>query len=396
MDKKVVDILIVGGGLTGTLLLLALANKGYRVLLIDSTGLSEKASSDFDARTLALSPASVRILQMLKIWPLLQQEATPIETIHVSEQSRFGAALIKSKTSEALGYVVEMQQINRVLAGLIDEQQLLAKAKLIAVDKAASFATISTEKGEMQIEAKLIVAADGTDSTVRKLCDLPIETKDYHQLALVTNIGLARSHHHCAYERFRMAGTIALLPTTKNRVSLVWALSPSEAKRLQALDERAFLQELQKAFGYRLGRFTQVGKRVTYPLRQVTMPKKTAWPFVFVGNASQTLHPVAGQGFNLGLRDVASLVECILKEGLHEAMLETYQQMRQHDAKAITRLTDLLIMCFTSQSRAVILARQWGLMAVDNLPFLKRCLTHYTCGFAGITPDLVCGITLDK
>lgn len=396
MDKRQVDILIVGGGLTGAILLLALANQGFRILLIDSTVLSEKVSPDFDARTLALSPASVRILEMLNIWPLLQQQATAIETIHVSEQYRFGRTLLKSEPQKPLGYVVEMQHINKALYQLVDKDQFLANTRLTSLDKSKGLAILNTENGEIEVQAKLIVAADGTDSTVRQLSALPVKTKDYKQVALVSNIGLARGHQHCAYERFRTKGTIAFLPMTNNRVSLVWALPPFEAQRLISLDEQAFLQELQKAFGYRLGRFIRLGKRVIYPLRQVSMPKKATWPLVFVGNAAQTLHPVAGQGFNLGLRDVATLAQCILQDGLKEEMLLRYQQMRQHDEKAITHFTDLLITLFSSKSPAISLVRHLGLIAVDNVQFLKQCLTHYTRGFAGITPDLVCGITLEK
>lgn len=397
MVERQVDILIVGGGLTGAILMLALANKGYTILLIDNHPLSAKIDTHFDARTLALSPASLRILQMLDVWPLLQNKATPIETIHVSEQYRFGSTTLNSESAnKPLGHVVEMQSINHALYQRLDEQHCLAPAKLIALDKDQGLATVSTEKENYSIKAKLIVAADGSDSTVRRLSALPVKIKDYQQQAIVTNIGLARSHGNWAYERFTASGPLALLPMTEKRASLVWALPPVEAARLIAIDEVRFLQVLQKAFGYRLGRFVRVGKRVIFPLRQITMPKKIAWPIVFVGNAAHTLHPVAGQGFNLGLRDVATLAQCIAQQGLTPAMLQNYQQMRQHDEMAITRLTNGLIEVFTSHVPGMALARNLGLIAVDNLSLLKHCLTHYTCGFAGVTPDLVCGIALDR
>ncbi|CDZ76114.1 2-octaprenyl-6-methoxyphenol hydroxylase [Legionella massiliensis] len=396
MADKQVDILIIGGGLTGAILQLALASTGYRCLVVDANPLDAKVNPDFDARSLALSPASVRILQMLSLWPLLASEATAIARIHVSEQGRFGGANIRGKLEQPLGYVVEMQHINRAIDHVVDKSHILASARLSALDVEQRLATINTPKGELAVQAKLIVAADGTESAVRKLSGLTLKIKDYQQQALVTNIGLARSHHNIAYERFTTSGPLALLPMTEQRSSLVWALSPEEAIKLQALDEASFLHSLQKAFGYRLGRFIRVGKRVIYPLRQVTMPQKVAWPLVFVGNAAHTLHPVAGQGFNLGLRDVASLAQCIIQDGLSEAMLHSYQQMRQHDEWAITHFTNGLIDVFTSRLPGMATARNLGLLAVDNFAVLKRCLTHYTRGFAGVTPDLVCGISLDQ
>jgi 2-octaprenyl-6-methoxyphenol hydroxylase len=396
VNDQHVDLLIVGGGLTGTLLLLALANQGLRILLVDSHPLSAKISNDFDARTLALSSASVRILQTMQIWPLLQPKATPISTIHVSQQQRFGSATIRSEEEDPLGFVLEMQTLHQVLAQLIDKQQVLAPARLTALDVKQGIATISTDKGEQRIQAKMIVGADGTESTVRKLSGLPVKIKDYHQQALVANIGLARGHQEIAYERFTKTGPIAMLPMTSARSALVWALQPLQAEALLALDDAAFLAALQKAFGYRLGRFTRVGTRKTFPLKQVIMPQKTAWPLVFIGNAAHTLHPVAAQGFNLGLRDVASLAQCILQHGVNKTVLAPYQAMRKHDEQAIGQLADSLVGIFASQLPGMAFARNLGLLAVDNIGILKQCLMHYTRGFAGITPDLVCGITLNQ
>lgn len=396
MADKQTDILIIGGGLTGGILQLALADKGYSCLVIDANSLGEKVNPNFDSRSLALSPASVRILRMLSIWPLLESTAAAIARIHVSEQGRFGSTTISGKSEMPLGYVVEMQAINWALAQLLNKEQFLAPAQLLSLDKENGLATVTTPEGELVIAAKLIVAADGTESMVRRLSALPVKVKDYRQQALVANIGLARGHDNIAYERFTASGPLAFLPMTERRVSLVWALSPSEAQQLAAVEESIFLHHLQRAFGYRLGRFQRAGKRVIYPLQQLTMPSKIAWPLVFVGNAAHTLHPVAGQGFNLGLRDVASLAQCIVREGLNDRMLSNYQQMRQHDEWAITQFTNGLINIFSSRLPGVALARNLGLLAVDNFAVLKRCLTHYTRGFAGVTPDLVCGISLDR
>lgn len=389
-----VDILIVGGGLTGAALMMALAGTGFSTLLVEKKPFSDKLHADFDARSLALSPASVRILQMLDAWPLLNASATAIETIHVSEQRRFGSAHLEGAQHNPLGYVVEMQHISRALHQLLDQQQVIAPARLTAINASEGTAILGCSSGDLNVRAKLIVAADGADSSVRMLCGLETEIKDYAQHAIVANIGLARSHQQCAYERFTPTGPLALLPLTGHRSSLVWAMSPHEAERMMALSEVDFLKQLQRAFGYRLGRFMRAGQRVVHPLRQVLMPEKVTGKVVFVGNAAHTLHPVAGQGFNLGLRDVAMLAQCIVREGLGADMLKLYSQSRRFDQAAITHFTNGLIELFTSELPGAALARTLGLVAVDNTPWLKNLLTRYARGYAGITPDLVCGIAL--
>ncbi len=387
-----VDILIVGGGLIGATLMLALANTKYRIVLVDAVPFSSRTDPDFDARSLALSPASTRIMQMLDIWPLLEAKACPIDTIHVSEQYAFGCAHLRSNGIAKLGHVVELQDISHALHHRLDLQQVIAPAQLVALDKEQGIATIRQGDTQLQIKAKLIVAADGTDSSVRAFCDMTANIKNYHQHAIVANVGLARAHQHIAYERFTANGPLALLPMNGLRASMVWALPPDEAKETMALSDKDFLTRLQRNFGYRLGRFTSVGKRVSYPLRQVTMPKQTCGSVVFVGNAAHTLHPVAGQGFNLGLRDVAMLAQCIVQQGINPAMLTHYENLRKGDQTSMSQLTDGLIQVFTSDFPGMGLARCAGLIAFDQIPALKAILAKYARGFAGITPDLVCQI----
>ena len=394
MAEQHVDILIVGGGLAGATLMLALAGLGYSTLLVEAKPFSNRVHADFDARTLALAPASVRILKMLQIWPLLQEHATAIKTIHISERHCFGSARLHGEEQDPLGYVVEMQHINRALHRLLDPQHIIAPAELTALNQAHGVATIRTATGELTVRARLIVAADGADSSVRHLCDLSTQVKDYGAQAIVANIGLARAHQQCAYERFTETGPLALLPMTGLRASLVWSLGSKDAERLLASSEADFLNDLQRTFGYRLGRFVKVGRRAIYPLRQVIMPRQVVNSVVFVGNAAHTLHPVAGQGFNLGLRDVATLAQCITQEGLGADMLQTYQQARYHDQVAITRFTDSLIELFTSRVPGLAVMRGAGLIALDNISILKSLLARYARGFAGVTPDLVCGIPL--
>ncbi|KTD76538.1 2-octaprenyl-6-methoxyphenyl hydroxylase [Legionella waltersii] len=395
MVKNQVDILIVGGGLTGATLSLALHGLGVSSLLIDAKPLQDKINPDFDARSLALSPASQRILNMLGLWETLEQYATPIEMIHVSDQHRFGASRLQAEKNRPLGYVIEMQFINLALSKRLDKEQMRCPATVTAIDLAQSHVTVQTQTGEEIISAQLIVAADGTDSHLRHLCGLSASIKEYNQCAIVANVGLAKPHEFKAFERFTTNGPLALLPMQDHRMSLVWALTPNDAKQLMSLNDAEFLKQLQNAFGYRLGRFVKIGKRHTFPLSQVIMPQQTKWPVVFVGNAAHTLHPVAGQGFNLGLRDVATLAQCIAANGLSSNMLEQYLQLRKHDQQSITALTDGLIQLFTKRIPGIGVARNLGMIAFDNLPPLKKLFARYARGFGGVIPDLVCEIALN-
>jgi 2-octaprenyl-6-methoxyphenol hydroxylase len=390
-----VDILIVGGGLIGGLLMLALESTNINCLLIDRKPLSNKIDADFDARSIALSTASVRILKNLNVWPLIAEHAAVINSIHVSEKGRFGNTKFQSDAFESLGYVVEMQHLNKAMYELLNFDKVLTGAILESFDKNINTATVKTKANKLSIKAKLIVAADGADSNMRNFCDLNCQIKDFQQHALIANIGLARDHKNIAYERFTKSGPLALLPMLNKRASLVWSLSPSEATKLMNMSDLEFLKKLELTFGYRLGKLIKVGQKAIYPLRQVIMPQTFEGSVVFIGNAAHTLHPVAGQGFNLGLRDVATLAQCIVQYGLENDVLKHYQKLRLHDQKAIKLITDGLITLFTKKIPGLGLARGLGLITLDNSSQLKQLFTSYTRGFIGLSPDLVCGIPLD-
>ncbi|MBN9231443.1 MAG: 2-octaprenyl-6-methoxyphenyl hydroxylase [Legionella sp.] len=395
MNKQVVDVLIIGGGLTGATLMLALQQLGLQTLLVDKYPLNTKTQPEFDARSLALSPASRNIFQTLEIWELLAPFATPIEMIHVSEQRQFGVSRLQGTQDMPLGYVVEVQHLNRVLHEALNKKHVLAPASVTEVIN-ASQVRISFDNEERVIQARLIVAADGTHSTLRQFYNLPSVTKIYLQQAIVTNVGIERPHDGCAYERFTAQGPLALLPLQGKRMSLVWSVAPQQAEHLLNQSETQFLQELQQNFGFRLGRFTQMGTRSTFKLQQVIMPQQTKDSVVFIGNAAHTLHPVAGQGFNLGLRDVATLIQCISQFGLSPDMLQQYTRMRIQDQKIITYFTDGLINLFSNRLPGLGVLRGLGLAALDNINPLKKLLARYAGGFAGVIPDLVCGIGLHQ
>ena len=395
MVDKDVDILIVGGGIIGATLMLALAPLGFRLCMIDTRALSFNTASHFDARSLALSPASIRILKQLGVWSKVEQASTAIRNIHISQEGQFGQARLIADGADPLGSVLEMQALSQVLWSLIDHSHVVAPATLTQYDRTTQTATLKTDLGErLLIRSKLIVAADGSNSSMRKFCKVQTKIKNYNQEAVVANIGLARAHQHWAYERFTKKGPIALLPLSGKRSSLIWTQSPEDAQHLMLLTDNAFLQALQHTFGYRLGRFVSVGRRTSFPLREVTLAAQVVDGVVFVGNAAHTLHPVAGQGFNLGLRDVAMLAECIAATGLSPETLQRYQALRHSDQSTILSLTDGLIQLFSNQFPGVSHARSLGLMALDNVSFLKRILTRYAGGFGGELPALLCGLPL--
>lgn len=392
MDKIETDILIIGGGLIGASLALTLRETPWQVTVVDAHPLATEIQSNFDARSLALSMASVRILQGIGLWEQVLSYACPIKKIHVSEQARFGRLCLGGQ-GETLGHVVEMQYLSHALAQQLPNPPFLC-GKVTAIDPELNSATVLSDTRELQIKARLIVAADGTESSVRTLCGIKATQKDYPQTALIANIGLTRSHQHIAYERFTPSGPLAMLPMNDDRAALVWSVSPGEAGRLQTLDEAAFLSALQRAFGYRLGRFASVGRRICYPLRQVMNEKQYVKSIVFIGNAAHTLHPAAGQGFNLGLRDVAMLAQCIHQRGLSPLMLNDYATARLGDQQNIAQLTDGLVRLFTCRLPFIGLVRQLGLVAMEHFSPFKSVLMRYAGGFGGVLPDLVCQIPL--
>lgn len=388
MVNRSVDIVIVGAGLAGASLAIALINHGFNPLLIEAKSLNTSTAPSFDARTVTLSPASQSILKHMNLWENLASHVTPITAINVSSQYHFGRTRLQGN-AKPLGFTIPIQVLYQTILKQLPAAHLVTNASVTHYDKETQCLTFQKENQPQTIQPQLIVAADGTESAIRALSGLTMTTKDYHQHALVTNVGLSRDHENIAYERFTPSGPLALLPSAPNRSALVWGLSPEDAFKWQQANDAEFLSYLQHTFGYKLGRFTRIGQRFIYPLRQTIMPVQASWPIVFIGNAAQTLHPVAGQGFNLGLRDVATLTHCLAKKGLGPAMLEHYKSLRIYDRKSILQLTDGLVRLFSNKNRHLGLLRSFGLMTIDNLSFLQKKLLCHAQGFAGTLPDFV-------
>lgn len=409
-----VDVAIAGGGLVGASLALALAQLQLKVVLIEAHPFGIAGQPSFDDRTTALSNGSRRIFEGIGVWPLLAREATPIRRIHISDQGRFAFARLDAKEQQlqALGFVITNRIMGAALWRRLEEQSVtvLAPARVVGVELKADHRELTCQLGENQlgetglqtIEAQLVIAADGAQSSVREAAGIGATRWDYEQQALVTNVFTQRFHDYVAYERFTTAGPLALLPMSEGRVGLIWTTAPQLAAGLAELPEAEFLTRLQDAFGFRLGRFTRVGARRLYPLSLTRSDEHIAPRLVIVGNAAQSLHPIAGQGFNLGLRDAASIAEVLADAHREHAaagrfdagdglLLERYREWRAADRQKIVGFTDGLVRLFTQPFGPAKLARDIGLLAFDLMPAAKDALSQLSLGAAGRIPRLARG-----
>jgi 2-octaprenyl-6-methoxyphenol hydroxylase len=400
----VFDVAIVGGGMVGASLAVALAPLGLRVALVEAAAHDSAAQPSFDERTTALSNASRRILETLGVWPDVQPFATPIRRIHVSDQGRFGFARIDAaeQNLEALGYVVANRALGAALWSKLEANggvRIFCPAQVSRVQPGIDLATL--EVGGAALDARLVVAADGAQSAVRSAFGVDAETRDYGQTAVITTVLPQRFHEEVAYERFTPSGPLALLPLDGGRCTLVLTLSHATAAAAMEWPDSEFLAEVQRRFGFRLGRFLKAGRRVSYPLSLTRAAHTSAGRCAIIGNAAQGLHPVAGMGFNLGLRDVASLAE-LIAERRHEpgfdagapGLLADYDAWRAADRGGVIAFTDGLVRMFASPSRLVRQFRNAGLLAFDLLPPAKAALSRLSTGGGARVPKLARGVSL--
>jgi 2-octaprenyl-6-methoxyphenol hydroxylase len=405
-----VDIAIAGGGLVGASLALALSQLDLKVVLVEAHPFGTAAQPSFDDRTTALSNGSRRIFEGIGVWPLIEREATPIRRIHVSDQGRFGFARLDAAEQglAALGFVAT----NRIMGAALWHElaarsvTVLAPARVTSVELQDGcrqlHCQLSDEKS-LVIEARLVIAADGARSAVREAAGIGATTWDYDQMALVTNVFTQRFHDYVAYERFTSAGPLAVLPMSEGRSGLIWTLASSLATEVAKLSDVEFLARLQEAFGFRLGRFTRVGERQLYPLTLTRSDEHVGPRLAVVGNAAQALHPIAGQGFNLGLRDAASLAEVLADARAQTVkpfdagdalLLDRYRSWREADRSRIVGFTDGLVRLFTQPFGPAKLLRDLGLLAFDLMPAAKDALSQLSLGAAGRIPRLARGAKL--
>jgi 2-octaprenyl-6-methoxyphenol hydroxylase len=406
------DIAIVGGGMVGASLAVALAPLGLKIALVEAVPHGDASQPSFDERTTALSNGSRRILETLGVWPGVQPLATPIRKIHVSDQGRFGFARIDAAEQglAAMGYVVPNRALGSALWSRLEAQanvQVQCPAQVSGIQAGEHAVTLEITQGvaAATLDTKLVVAADGVQSAVRSAFGVDAESRDYEQTAVITTVLPQRFHDHVAYERFTGSGPLALLPLEGGRCTLVLTLSREMAESAMTWSDQEFLAEVQRRFGFRLGRFLKVGRRVPYPLSLTRAARTSAGRCVIVGNAAQGLHPVAGMGFNLGLRDVASLAE-LIAERRHEpgfdagaaGLLAEYDAWRAADRGGVIAFTDGLVRMFASPSSVVQRLRNIGLLAFDLLPPAKAALSRLSTG-AGANgnarvPKLARGVAL--
>lgn len=404
------DVVIIGGGLAGSALAHALTQTPLSVTLVEARDPSQLQQPSFDDRATALANGSKRILDTLGLWSEVARQAAPITSIHISERGRFGAARIIAEEEgvAALGYLLE----NRVLGAALwrslsraERFTTVAPAQVQSLEPGHETVVVHAEAAgrEIEIRAKLAVAADGTQSQAREVLGIEAFEDDYAQHALILNCRTEIAHGGRAFERFTTDGPIAFLPLPGDRVAVVWTLPQTEAKRVMQLDDRAFAGELQNAFGYRLGRLTEIGRRNAYPLMRLRSESLVAERTVLIGSAAVNLHPVAGQGFNLALRDVAALAE-VLSDSLMESgpqadpgadsALECYRLWRIRDQQRVAAFTHGLIRFFGYASAPLEISRGLGLMLFDLLPGAKAGLARHTMGLSGRLSRLARGLPL--
>jgi 2-octaprenyl-6-methoxyphenol hydroxylase len=397
------DIVVAGGGMVGGALAVALSALPFRTLVVEATPPGDAAQPSYDERATAVSESSRRILDGIGCWAGLAGHAAPIREIHVSERGAFGATRLRANEQglQSFGHVVENRALGAAVWDRIRDAGNLAAwspARVRGLAQGDEHVDVAIERDgrTVKVRARLLVAADGARSPARELAGIGHEVQDYGQVAVIANVTPANDHGGTAFERFTASGPLAVLPLTQGRATIVWTLPPERARDTLALGDAAFLAALQAAFGYRLGLFRKAGARAAYPLALVQAHAWHAGRVALAGNAAHGIHPVAGQGFNLGLRDAAALAELVAGLGVggdpgSAALLESYAQWRHADCARTVRDTDGLVQLFTSEFALLRAGRRLGLVGLDLFPPARAAVARRGMGLAGRLPRLALG-----
>ncbi len=396
------QVIIVGGGMVGLSLSLMLAKANIAVKLLEAVKYPNYDDqnvapyhSSFDARNTALSRRSVQIYQKLGLWDALQQHATPILQVHITEQGSFGKArlIAEQEKVESFGQVIENAWLGRVLLTQVRQQpliELIDGVQVTALTQDAEQVHIEAKRGDevLKLESKLLIAADGRDSFCRQAIGVGVDVHDYDQVAIVTTVQTSKPHDQVGFERFSALGPLALLPLPgEYRRSVVWPVKKgTEGEWLGEENDQHFLDALQKTYGGRAGKFEKTGKRFSYPLSQVLAHKQAVGRVILMGNAAHTIHPVAGQGFNLCLRDADVLVRYLVNQltasddiGNPDNLL-AYEQARLSDQQRVIKFCDTVVRGFSNQNPLLKLIRNTGLIAFDVIPGVKPLVANYAMG----------------
>ncbi len=403
------DIVIAGGGMVGVSLALqldAVLPPQTSILLVEGFPIPVPVAGGmpdyhpaFDARSTALSYSSRLIYEQIRVWDDLRQWLCAIDSIHVSTRGRFGSTLLRASDHDwpALGYVVENAWLGNALIQQLYRRgrvEVRSPARVVGVKPAGAGVSLQLEGAKGDVGAGLLVVADGASSGLRDQLGVAVSEKLYRQHALVANVAFAEPHRGCAYERFTDEGPLALLPLLptndgEHRSALVWTLPPERARHFVDCPAVEFLHTLQERFGYRLGRMLRIGERHVYPLSLVQSSEQVRQGVVVMGNAAHALHPVAGQGYNLALRDVAGLGR-ELSQGIDAglvpgdlAMLQRYQRRQQRDQRRTIAFSDRVPALFMHADPVLGLGRDLALAGLDILPGLKREFVRHAAGVAG-------------
>lgn len=401
------DVIIVGGGLVGSTVACALSGQGMRIALVESKDFEVRDEPGYDDRTIALASGTRQVFEGMGLWDALAGDATPIHQIHVSERRGFGFTRLHRDDEglPALGYVIPARTIGKQLAHAVRDAadiDLIIPATLKRFSLDGETATVEIEQaGETKtLGAALILAADGSNSSIREQLGIPVTRDEYNQAAIISNISPQLPHQNIAYERFTETGPMAVLPMSENRCAVVWTIALDTREEIMALPDDEFLARMQARFGYRLGRFERVGKRQSYPLSFIKAREPVRHRLALIGNAAHTLHPIAGQGFNLGVRDIAVLAEVLVDafragEDIGDlSVLSRYRQWRRRDHQRVAAFTDGLARLYMVPLPGLGLVRSVGMLALDLLPPARKLFTRITMGRTGKQPRLSRGLPL--
>lgn len=392
------DVLIVGGGLAGNCLGLALQKANLKIAIVEAQTPEQQYQSAAGDRALALAAGTVTMLDALGIWQDVKHKATAIKDIHISDRGHFGKTRLSAEKERvsALGYVIIARDLETHIVKRVDQFGIsrISPARiagLIPTDSDMGV-TIQHNDESIALSAQLVVGADGGQSTVRKLLDIQQQVTEYGQTALVTKVNCTLPHNNTAFERFTSSGPLALLPIGTHQCAVVWARKHVDAELFQSASDEAFIAQLQECFGYRLGALSLAAPRRSFPLTLVRAQQMVKGRGVIIGNAVHQLHPVAGQGFNLGLRDVVQLAEVLLHQaeqgkdlGAAE-LLQKYAKSRNKDLNQVVDFTDHLVRIYSNDWLALAAVRNLGLALLDLIPLGKTLLTKRAMGLAGRLP----------
>lgn len=391
------DLIIAGGGTVGCLLALSLASSGLKIAIIEARPYTQAAGQSlhpgFDSRSIALSHQSVSYLKHLGLQTELLNNSTPIKQIKVSDQGHAGQCLLDHRQQGvgALGYVTSQHQLGTMLYEPVKDIQDIywyCPDSIAGLHQHQQHIDLSLTSG-VQLSAPLLIVAEGGKSATATMLGLKPQVDDYRQVAIVANVQTDQSHAFCAYERFTAQGPLALLPNRDKGFGLVWSIAAERLGQFEQMTDAAFLQQLQQAFGYSAGRFCAVGRRDSYPLALVRLDRTIAHRAVVTGNAAHTLHPIAGQGFNLGLRDAECLAKLLLQANKQKAdigaatLLQDYGRQRAQDQQQVINRTDALVHFFSNSYWPLIAGRNLGLALLELCPPLRFRLAQSAMGYGG-------------